>query len=138
MPQPTPGSSAREVMASYWQIRTHRNPFPATSFVSYELQLKDNTTTTLHVPWVARVLKTYSGSQAFLQDYWVAGVRQARHDHSFPHSVEERMTPLENLVVVEQERAQRTRDGPRYTTLGRLSSKEVRESGRAVALADLR
>eukprot|EP00007_Cunea_sp_BSH-02190019_P009938 CAMPEP_0174230054 /NCGR_PEP_ID=MMETSP0417-20130205/888_1 /TAXON_ID=242541 /ORGANISM="Mayorella sp, Strain BSH-02190019" /LENGTH=645 /DNA_ID=CAMNT_0015307679 /DNA_START=152 /DNA_END=2086 /DNA_ORIENTATION=- len=125
MPQPTPDVPARQVMASYWQIRTHRNPFPSSSFVSYELLLKNGSSTTVHIPWVARVLKSYANRDAFLADYWAAGSSSRRSAAQLrtPVSallgsgVEEKMTPLEDILVVEQNPAERKRDSARFTLL---------------------
>lgn len=53
----------------YWQQRTKRNPFPETPAVVYTL-IHNGEQIEVTLPWTFKALKTYTGVESFMDDYW--------------------------------------------------------------------
>eukprot|EP00211_Chloroparvula_japonica_P001028 CAMPEP_0119121380 /NCGR_PEP_ID=MMETSP1310-20130426/2039_1 /TAXON_ID=464262 /ORGANISM="Genus nov. species nov., Strain RCC2339" /LENGTH=591 /DNA_ID=CAMNT_0007110943 /DNA_START=311 /DNA_END=2086 /DNA_ORIENTATION=- len=79
MVQVTPQPVVKDVAASYWATRTKRNPLPTADSVRYTFTFPNGTTFGMEFPWTYRALKTYSGLDSFMEDYWSdeAGSRQS-------------------------------------------------------------
>ena len=66
---PEPRNDIEIIQYSYWQQRTHRNPFPETSEVVYELIDGNGNPVTVTLPWTFKAAKTYTGYNSFYADY---------------------------------------------------------------------
>jgi len=67
---PEPRNDINIIQYGYWQQRTHRNPFPKTDSVEYGLISPNGDFETLVLPWSFKALKTYTGQQSWLNDYY--------------------------------------------------------------------
>jgi len=67
---PEPRDDITIIQYGYWQQRTHRNPFPETDSIVYTLVSPSGVKENVVLPWTFKALKTYTGQQSWLDDYY--------------------------------------------------------------------
>lgn len=93
MTLPEPRNDIQVIQYSYWQQRTHRNPFPKQATVYYKFQSTDGEVVEVGFPWTFKALKTYTGVDSFMEDFYAPAheEEQIRIDSAARDAFDEQM-----------------------------------------------
>lgn len=86
---PEPRDDVEIIQYGYWQQRTHRNPFPSTSGIEYGLVSPNGDSVTITLPWTFKALKTYSGKDSWLEDYYAPVASLHGNFEEYLHAADE-------------------------------------------------